>query len=181
MEDYIEINYKKLRKIRKEKGLSITKVAEEINIPAATFQKYETGLIKKMPLNLLKKICDLYETKYILFFTKEINSISDIVFYFLTDSSFYRKGKEFLKILDIEEYFKANNFSSTFSCLYNKLTQEEKEEYLNFKSLSNSYLKLNKYFKNEELEKEDISLFCFFYANKIKIEKNINLDILKKF
>ena len=26
MEDYIEINYKKLRKIRKEKGLSITKV-----------------------------------------------------------------------------------------------------------------------------------------------------------
>ena len=61
-----------------------------------------------------------------------------------------------------------------------ELTQEEKEEYLNFKSLSNSYLKLNKYFKNEELEKEDISLFCFFYANKIKIEKNINLDILKK-
>lgn len=47
MEDYIEINYKKLRKIRKEKGLSITKVAEKINIPAATLQKYETGLIKK--------------------------------------------------------------------------------------------------------------------------------------
>ena len=154
MEDYIEINYKKLRKIRKEKGLSITKVAKEINIPAATFQKYETGLIKKIPLNLLKKICALYETKYILFFTKEINSISDIVFYFLTDSSFYRKGKEFLKILDIEEHFKVNNFSSAFSCLYNNLTQEEKEE---------------------------ISLFSFFYANKIKKEKNINLDILKKF
>lgn len=181
MEDYIEINYKKLRKIRKEKGLSITKVAEEINIPAATLQKYETGLIKKMPLNLLKKICDLYETKYILFFTKEINSISDIVFYFLTDLSFYRKGKEFLKILDIEEYFKANNFSSAFSCLYNKLTQEEKEEYLSFKLIAETCLKSNKYFKNNELKKEEISLFSFFYANKIKKEKNINLDILKKF
>lgn len=84
-------------------------------------------------------------------------------------------------MLKIEEYFEVSDPSNAFSCLYNKLTQEEKEEYLNFKALSNSYLKLNKYFKNEELEKEDISLFCFFYANKIKIEKNINLDILKKF
>ena len=84
-------------------------------------------------------------------------------------------------MLKIEEYFEVSDSSNAFSCLYNKLTQEEKEEYLNFKALSNSYLKLNKYFKNEELEKEDISLFCFFYANKIKIEKNINLDILKKF
>lgn len=174
----IRINYKKLRQTRKSKDLSITKVAEEINIPAATLQKYETGLIKKIPLNLLKKICDLYETKYILFFTKEIYSISDIVFYFLTDLSFYRKGKEFLKVLDIEEYFKANNFSSAFSCLYNSLTQEE---YLSFKLIAETCLKSNKHFKNNELKKEEISLFSFFYANKIKKEKNINLDILKKF
>ena len=181
MEDYIEINYKKLRKIRKEKGLSITKVAEEINIPAATFQKYETGLIKKIPLDLLKKICDLYETKYILFFTKEINSISDIVFYFLSNPNFFIKENELFKMLKIEEYFEISDPSNALSCLYNKLTQEEKEEYLNFKVLSNTYLKVNKHFKNNELETEEISLFCFFYANKIKIEKNINLDILKKF
>lgn len=70
MEDYIEINYKKLRKIRKEKGLSITKVAKEINIPAATFQKYETGLIKKIPLNLLKKYVPFMKQNIFYFLQK---------------------------------------------------------------------------------------------------------------
>lgn len=178
----IRINYKKLRQTRKSKDLSILEVSEKTGIPAATLQKYESGIIKKVPLDLLKKICKLYKKNYKLYsWWTEISSISEIIFYFLSDPNFFLKENELFKMLKIEEYFKVSDFSNAFSCLYNKLTQEEKEEYLNFKSLSNSYLKLNKYFKNEELEKEDISLFCFFYANKIKIEKNINLDILKKF
>lgn len=178
----IRINYKKLRQTRKSKDLSIMEVSEKTGIPAATLQKYESGIIKKVPLDLLKKICKLYKKNYKLYsWWTEISSISEIIFYFLSDPNFFLKENELFKMLKIEEYFKISDSSNAFSCLYNKLTQEEKEEYLNFKSLSNSYLKLNKYFKNEELEKEDISLFCFFYANKIKIEKNINLDILKKF
>ncbi len=177
----IRINYKKLRQARKSKNLSILEVSEKTGIPAATLQKYESGFIKKVPLDLLKKICKLYKKNYKLYsWWTEISSISEIIFYFLTDPNFFIKENELFKILKIEEYFKESDSSDAFSCLYNKLTQEEKEEYLNFKSLSNNYLKLNKYFKNEELEKEEISLFCFFYANKIKVEKNINLDILKK-
>lgn len=177
----IRINYKKLRQARKSKNLSILEVSEKTGIPAATLQKYESGFIKKVPLDLLKKICKLYKKNYKLYsWWTEISSISEIIFYFLTDPNFFIKENELFKILKIEEYFKGSDSSNAFSCLYNKLTQEEKEEYLNFKSLSNNYLKLNKYFKNKELEKEEISLFCFFYANKIKVEKNINLDILKK-
>ena len=178
----IRINYKKLRQARKSKNLSILEVSEKTGIPAATLQKYESGIIKKVPLDLLKKICKLYKKNYKLYsWWTEISSISEIIFYFISNPNFFLKENELFKMLKIEEYFKVSDSSNAFSCLYNKLTQEEKEEYLNFKSLSNSYLKLNKYFKNEELEKEDISLFCFFYANKIKIEKNINLDILKEF
>ena len=51
----IRINYKKLRQTRKSKDLSILEVSEKTGIPAATLQKYETGLIKKIPLDLLKK------------------------------------------------------------------------------------------------------------------------------
>lgn len=177
----IRINYKKLRQTRKSKDLSIMEVSEKTGIPAATLQKYESGIIKKVPLDLLKKICKLYKKNYKLYsWWTEISSISEIIFYFLSNPNFFIKENELFKMLKIEEYFEVSDPSNALSCLYNKLTQEEKEEYLNFKVLSNTYLKVNKHFKNNELEADEISLFCFFYANKIKIEKNINLDILKK-
>ena len=59
----IRINYKKLRQTRKSKDLSIMEVSEKTGIPAATLQKYESGIIKKVPLDLLKKICKLYKKK----------------------------------------------------------------------------------------------------------------------
>lgn len=48
-------NYRKLRRSRKKRNLSIAEVAKKTGIPAATLQKYESGIIKKIPLETLKK------------------------------------------------------------------------------------------------------------------------------
>ena len=64
--EYLEstFNHKKLRNSRKRRNLSIAEVSEKTGIPAATLQKYESGIIKKIPLETLKKISDVYGTDY---------------------------------------------------------------------------------------------------------------------
>lgn len=179
--DSIQINYKKLRKSRKKQNLSIAEVSSKTGIPAATLQKYESGIIKKIPLETLKKVCNIYKTDYRLYFWwVEFTSLSDIIFYFLIYPNLFKES-ELFKILGIEEYFKIDNKSDIFSCLYNNLSEEEKENYSRFKMIAENVLKSDKFFKKDELEKENKSLFSFFYANKIKSEKNVNLEILKEF
>lgn len=48
-------NNEKLKKSRKKRKLSIKEVAEKIDVPVTTLQKYESGSIKKIPLDKLKK------------------------------------------------------------------------------------------------------------------------------
>ena len=60
-------NNEKLRFSRKKRKLFIKQVAEMVEIPYTALQKYESGAIKKIPLDMLKKLCDIYGTDYYMY------------------------------------------------------------------------------------------------------------------
>lgn len=47
-----------IKKYRKENGLTLKELAEKVNLTEATIQKYEAGNIKKIDVEMLKKISD---------------------------------------------------------------------------------------------------------------------------
>ncbi len=190
-------------------------------------QKYETGEIKKIPLEVIKKISEFYGTDYYMYFWwTKFNSLSDIILHFIYFPENFSKDRKLFEILGITEYFDSDTKAGTYISLYNKLTEEEKENFYRFKNVvlntlkSDKYftddelekedkagtyislynklteeekenfyrfknvvlntLKSDKYFTDDELEKEDVYLFCYFFAHKIKREKQINLEILKE-
>ena len=57
-------NHKKLKKSRLKRKLTLAEVSEKTGIPVATLQRYEDGLTKKIPLDSIKKICEVYNTDY---------------------------------------------------------------------------------------------------------------------
>ena len=174
-------NNEKLRFSRKKRKLSIKQVAEMTGVPPTTLQKYESGAIKKIPLDMLKKLCDVYGTDYYMYsWWTRFNSLSDIILHFIYFSEDFRENKKLFEILNITEYFDFDIKYRTYISLYNKLSEEEKEEYQRFKIVVLNTLKSDKYFKNDELEKENIFLFSYFFAHKIKREKQIDLKILEK-
>lgn len=176
----LNINYKKLKNSRKKRKLSLEDVSRNTGIPVRTLQKYETGGIKKIPLEALQKICSYYGTDYYMYFWwTRFTSLSDIILSFIYFPEDFREDKKLFEILDITEYFDFDTKASTYISLYNKLTEEEKEDFYRFKNIVANTLKSDKYFSNDELEKEDIFLFCYFFAHKIKKEKEIDLKILK--
>lgn len=174
-------NNEKLKKSRKKRKLSIKEVAEKIDVPVTTLQKYESGSIKKIPLDKLKKICDLYEADYYMYsWWTRFNSLSEIILHFICFYDDFKEDKKLFEILDIIEYFDFDKKSDKYMSLYNKLTEEEKEEYQRFEIVTLNTLKSDKYFIYKELRKENIYLFCYFFAHKIKREKHIDLSILKE-
>ncbi len=174
-------NNEKLRFSRKKRKLFIKQVAEMVEIPYTALQKYESGAIKKIPLDMLKKLCDIYGTDYYMYsWWTRFNSLSDIILYFIYFSEDFREDKKLFEILNITEYFDFDIKDRTYISLYNKLSEEEKEEYQRFKIVVFNTLKSDKYFKNDELEKENIFLFSYFFAHKIKREKKVDLKILEK-
>lgn len=50
-----------IKKYRKERGLTLKELAEKIDLTEATVQKYEAGNIKKIDVEMLKKISDALE------------------------------------------------------------------------------------------------------------------------
>lgn len=174
-------NNEKLRFSRKKRKLSIKEVAEMIRVPPTTLQKYESGIIKRIPLEVLKKICDVYGTDYYMYsWWTRFNSLSEIILHFVCFYDDFKEDKKLFEILNITEYFDFDIKDRTYISLYNKLSEEEKEEYQRFKIVVLNTLKSDKYFKNDELEKENIFLFSYFFAHKIKREKQIDLKILEK-
>ena len=177
----IEVNYEKLKKIRKTRKLTLREVEEILKIPAPTIQKYETGRTKRVAIEVLKKLCDIYGTDYYMYFWwTKFTSLSDIILHFIYFPEDFSEDRKLFEILDITEYFDFDTKAGTYISLYNKLTEEEKEEYQRFKIIVANTLKSDKYFTDDELKKEDIFLFCYFFAHKIKREKQINLEILKE-
>lgn len=177
----IEVNYEKLKKIRKTRKLTLREVEEILKIPAPTIQKYETGRTKRVAIEVLKKLCDIYGTDYYMYFWwTKFTSLSDIILHFIYFPEDFSEDRKLFEILDITEYFDFDTKAGTYISLYNKLTEEEKEDFYRFKNVVLNTLKSDKYFTDDELEKEDVYLFCYFFAHKIKREKQINLEILKE-
>ena len=172
----------KLKKSRKKRKLTLEKVSKNTGIPLRTLQKYEAGDIKKIPLDKLKKISEFYGTDYYMYsWWIRFNSLSEIILYFIYFPEYFKENSKLFEILGITEYFDLDNTrDNTYISLYNKLSEKEKEEYQRFKIVVSNTLKSDKYFKNDELEKENIFLFSYFFAHKIKREKKVNLDILKE-
>lgn len=177
----VEINFKKLRKSRKKRKLSIKQLAEMVEIPYTTLQKYESGAIKKIPLEVLKKICEIYGTDYGMYFWWiKFNSLSDIILHFIYYPEKFERDRKLFEILSITEYFDFDNKDNIYMSLYNKLNEREKDDYNKFKILVLITLKVDENFTINEFLEEEKVLFSFFYANKIKKEKQIDLSILKK-
>lgn len=186
LRDYIvdTFNYEKLRKSRKKRNLSINKVAEIINVPSATLQKYESGTIKKIPLDILKKLCELYGTDYRYYYGWTsfplIGTFSGLVMSFLygisLNSSFMGVSIGYLLgILGLQgavKYFENTENENKFENLYNQLTEIEKEDYNRFKKIVNLHLNSEKYFTEEELKKEEVYLLAYFWGHKLKKEYN---------
>lgn len=175
------LNNEKLRLSRKKRKISMEEVSKNTGIPIRTLQKYETGEIKKIPLEVVKKISKFYGTDYYMYFWwTGFTSLFDIILHFIYFPEDFREDKKLFEILGIMEYFDFDIQNAPYISLYNKLTVEEKEEYQRFKIIVANTLKSDKYFTDDELKKEDIFLFCYFFAHKIKREKQINLEILKE-
>lgn len=175
-------NNEKLRFSRKKRKLSISQVTEMTGIPPATLQRYEAGITKNISLETLKKLCDCYGTDYYMYsWWTRFNSLSEIILYFIYFPEYFKENSKLFEILGITEYFDLDNTrDNTYISLYNKLSEEEKEEYQRFKIVVSNTLKSDKYFIYKELRKENIYLFCYFFAHKIKREKQIDLKILEK-
>lgn len=52
-----------IKKYRKEKDMTIKDVANRVGITEATMQKYEAGNIKKIDIEMLKKIADALDVR----------------------------------------------------------------------------------------------------------------------
>lgn len=189
--EYLEasFNYKKLRKSRKKRNLSIAEVAEKVGIPAPTLQKYESGIIKKIPLETLKKISNLYGTDYGCYYGWTsfplFGSFSGLILSFLYGFSLnsVSQGINLGFILGVlgmkgaEKYFQIKKGEQRFQALYNKLTDEEKKYYKRFVNTVANILNSEDYFSEEELKQEEILLLSYFYSHKLKKEYTNKIKI----
>lgn len=185
LREYINetFNFEKLRKSRKKRGLSITEVAQKIGIPIATLQKYESGTTKRIPLEVLKKICDVYGTDYRYYFGWTsfplIGTFSGLAMSFLYGISLNNSVMGIsigylLGVLGLQgavKYFE-NTEEDKFENLYNQLTEKEKKDYERFKKIVNLHLNSEDFFTKEELKKEEVYLLAYFFGHKLKKEYN---------
>ncbi|MFR4478840.1 MAG: helix-turn-helix domain-containing protein [Fusobacterium sp.] len=182
--EYLEstFNHKKLRNSRKRRNLSIAEVSEKTGIPAATLQKYESGIIKKIPLETLKKISDVYGTDYGSYYGWTCfplyGTFSGLALSFLYGFSYNNTVQGlnlgfilgFLGMKGAAKYFEAKKGEKRYQSLYNKLTEEEKKYYKRFKNTVANILNSEDYFSEDELKEEEIYLLSYFFGHKLKKE-----------
>lgn len=190
LREYINetFNFEKLRKSRKKRGLSITEVAQKIGIPIATLQKYESGTTKRIPMEVLKKICDVYGTDYRYYYGWTsfplIGTFSGLAMSFLYGISLNNSVMGvsigyLLGVLGLQgavKYFESTE-EDKFESLYNQLNDVERKEYDRFKKIVNLHLNSEEFFTKEELKKEEVYLLAYFFGHKLKKEYNAINDI----
>lgn len=170
-------NYKKLKNSRKKRKLSLEDVSRNTGIPVRTLQKYETGGIKKIPLEALQKICSYYGTDYYYYYgwTKFplLGTFSGIILSYLVGiplttsvSVGYLTGVFGISVF--KKYFELKKEKEDTKELYDILNIEEKKDYERFRTIVNTYLRSDEVFSPEELKKEELYLFSYFLAHKLK-------------
>lgn len=176
-------NYKKLKNSRKKRKLSLEEVSKNTGISIRTLQKYETGAIKKIPLEALQKICNYYGTDYYYYYgwTKFplFGTFSGIILSYLIGiplttsiSVGYLAGVFGINIS--KKYFESKKEKDNIEELYNSLTLDEQKEYDKLRTIVNTYLGSDEIFSVEELKKEELYLFSYFLAHKLKKEVGNN-------
>lgn len=200
--DFFEsnFNYKKLKRSRKKRKLSLNDAAEMANIPPATLQRYEDGITKKIPLEAVKKLCSIYGTDYNAYYTWTsfplFGSLSGLLislFYGISIPVAYT-GTVLGSVLGVLGMLSGKQMFEKASMkkekvkevIYESLSNEEKIEYDDFFLISKTLLKTDNTLDENEKEEMDNLLFATFMMHQIrrKNKKKIidfeNTEILKE-
>nr|WP_317279626.1 helix-turn-helix transcriptional regulator [uncultured Fusobacterium sp.] len=184
-------NYKKLKEVRLKNNLSLKEAAEKLSLTSATLSRYETGKIKEVPIEVLKKMGELYKFDYryffgwqsITFFSSLFGMILASIYIFSPASLFNgtligalsgMAGFDYLAKYYEKTKIKELNMKKNF---YNQLTEDEKEEYEAFKNMNYAFLKTKKLFTKNEIEEAEGILLSYYFAHKARREnKMININ-----
>lgn len=175
-------NYKKLKRSRIKRKLTLAEVSTKTGIPPATLQRYEDGITKKVPLEAIKKLCELYGTNYNCYyawsafpFFGTLSGMIASLFYGLSITSLHNGSMigGFLgltSMMGVEKIFTSlsSKKQNPKKIIYDSLTKEEKKRYKNFKTITTTYLETDEIIDDVEKEEVDNLLFTLFIMHQIR-------------
>ncbi len=185
-------NYKKLKKSRLKRKLTLIEVSERTGIPVATLQRYEDGGTKKIPIDAIKKICEVYGTSINFYYTWTdiplftglggflISLFYGIPLFSLANVTAIASALGLSSVLGIEKlYIKLKNNEKNYKkIIYNSLQEKDKKEYHDFKTITTTLLKTNDILDEIEKEEADNLMFALYILHKIrKVSKRKNISI----
>ncbi len=187
MKEYKEIYYEflnnsysgiKLKETRKNLNLTLDQLANKINVPASTLQKYEAGIIKKIPREIVLKLCELSnekEDKFLNFSSiKLYNSLLPVLACCLDGMEFHKLNlsDNYYEKLGIDrETLKKVSELREVEQRENLLTKEEQREYKRFLKLVEIVLDMKKD-EIKDKEYQDI-LFSLFFFHQLRKKSKI--------
>ena len=191
--DFFEntINYKKLKRSRRRRKLSVREVAEETGIPVATLQRYEDGITKRVPSEAVQQLAKLYGTDYRCYYGWStfplFGSISGILlslFYGLSIETIYNGTVlgaliGYTGMVGAERIFKKlkdnkNSEVSNKTIIYNQLTKDQKKEYERYKRTCNGFMDTDNILDDFEKEENDNLLFASYMLHVLRKESKKN-------
>ena len=168
----------KLKEARKNLNLTLDQLADKINVPASTIQKYEAGLIKKIPREVVLKLCELSnkkEDKFLNFSSiKLYNSLLPVLVCCLDGMEFHKLNlsDDYYEKLGIDrETLKKVSELREVEQSENLLTKEEQREYKRFLKLVEIVLDMEKD-EIKDKEYQDI-LFSLFFFHQLRKKSKI--------
>lgn len=178
-------NYRKLKRSRVKRKLTLAQVSAKTGIPTATLQRYEDGITKKVPLEAIKKLCELYGTDYNCYyawstfpFFGTLSGMLVSLFYGLSITSLHNGSVigGFLgltSMIGIEKIFAnlSDKKQNPKKIIYTSLTKEEKKKYKNFKTIATTYLETDEIIDDVEKEEVDNLLFAVYMIHQIRRRK----------
>lgn len=191
--DFFEntINYKKLKRSRRRRKLSVREVAEETGIPVATLQRYEDGITKRVPSEAVQQLAKLYGTDYRCYYGWStfplFGSISGILlslFYGLSIETIYNGTVlgaliGYTGMVGAERIFKKlkenkNSEVSNKTIIYNQLTEDQKKEYERYKRTCSGFMDTDNILDDFEKEENDNLLFASYMLHILRKESKKN-------
>lgn len=184
-------NYRKLKKSRLKRKLTLAEVSDKTGIPTATLQRYEEGVTRKVPLKAIKKICELYKTNYNYYYAwinfplfGTLGGMLTSLFFGMSINSLYN-GTAIGALLGLTSAVGTEKIFAKLTkekqnpkkIMYNLLEKEEKKKYKNFKTIATTYLETDEIIDDIEKEEIDNLLFAVFMMHHIrKYEKRKEID-----
>lgn len=183
-------DYKKLKKSRLKRKLSLAEVSEMANIPPATLQRYEDGITKKIPLEAVKKLSSIYGTDYNAYYSWTtfplFGSLSGLLIslFFGISIPIAHVGTVLGSILGILGMFGGKKIFENYSSkkenikdiIYNSLDEIERKKYDDFLLISKTILKTDEIINSKEKKEIDNLLFTVFLMHYIR--KNNKEEII---